>query len=343
MADAPESTAAAVAAARRGGWDAELAEALARHANDLVLRGQLGEARDELDEAAAIHRRLGRNFDNARCLQLAASLCRLAGELEGARQRAQAALEAAGQRSPAAVSALAELGEIALAEKQPQAAVASYSQALELGRALGPNVPAEAALLRRRAAAHALARHQASAAADLEEALALLEPGADAATACRVSVELATACQDGGDEARAAAVIDATWPLAEQIDDQAALADLALLRAAQALGRRDAAAALAHAAGAREHALAGRAPQAYIAAALTLAQLGETNGDRAAAYAALATGWATLANLLGAELARRAFQPALAGLRQRWGAEVFDKVKQDYEARRRRATEEGTT
>ena len=342
MAEAPQTAAERMAAerlaqARRAGEPAALAEALVERANQHVLRGELSVARAELDEATALHHDRGSHYDEARCAQLAAALYRLTGDYAAARARAGAALAASGGDNPAAVAALAELGDIALAEKQGGTAVDAYTRALDLGHALGPNPPAEALLLRHRAMARALSGDALAAADDLEQALVRLDAGDDVATARRVRVEFATACQDGGDLARAVAVVDAAWPQAEAAADHAVLADLALLRSAQALARDDAPAALAHAATAREHALAGRAPQAYIAAAVALGQLHETLGERAAAYAALASGWVTLADLLGPELARQAFQPPLAGLRARWGAAAFDAVKRDYEARQRQA------
>lgn len=340
MADSLQTANERLAEARRTGDPRALAEALTRHANELVLRGQLREARTELDEATDLHLSQTSTYDASRCAQLAAALYRLTGELAAARQRAQRALDTSGGNNPAAVAALAELGDISMAGKQAQAAAATYTQALDLGHSLGPNPPAEVVLLRHRAMAHALMGDQRAAADDLEQALARLEPGGDAATARRVRVELATACQDGGETERASALIEATWLLAEQAADHAVLADLALLRATQALNRRDAVTALADATRARDEALAGSAPNAYIAAVMAVTQLGDVAGDRLGAYAALASGWVTLTDLLGPDLARKTFQPKLLDLHQRWGADAFDAVKREYETLRRQAMEE---
>ena len=56
------------------------------------------------------------------------------------------------------------------------------------------------------------------------------------------------------------------------------------------------------------------------------------------AYEALAVGWVTLADLLGGDLARLAFEPKLMEIRERWGAPAFDTVKKIYEAHRQRTT-----
>jgi hypothetical protein len=66
-----------------------------------------------------------------------------------------------------------------------------------------------------------------------------------------------------------------------------------------------------------------------------MADLSEVAGDEAGAYAALATGWATVSDVLGPEAARLAYEPRLRALRERLGSERFDDVKRSYEARSR--------
>jgi hypothetical protein len=112
---------------------------------------------------------------------------------------------------------------------------------------------------------------------------------------------------------------------------------LALLASARALDRGDPDGARAHAERARAEALAARSPVAYVAAAVALARLADTAGDRVAAYASLAVGWATLRDLVGTDRARAAFQPHLVELRRAWGPPAFAEVKAAYEARVRRA------
>ena len=91
-------------------------------------------------------------------------------------------------------------------------------------------------------------------------------------------------------------------------------------------------------AAARALALAARAPDTYIGAAVALARLAEQAGDDTAAYGTLVTGWATVSDLLGAELARAAFEPLMREQRLRWGAERFDSARAEHEARRRAAS-----
>src|SRR5438874_759265 len=103
--------------------------------------------------------------------------------------------------------------------------------------------------------------------------------------------------------------------------------------AAALADRKDPVAARMHAERARTEALAGRSATGYLAAAVALAALADAVGDRAGAYAALAVGWATLRDLVGADGARAAFQPHLLALRERWGTAAFAGVKAAYEAR----------
>lgn len=340
MPDKLEQSTAALSEARARGEPDALAEALVGHANELVLRGRIAEACQELDEAAALHRTRDRPYDEARCNHLAASLYRLGGQLDVARQRAQAALALVSGQGPAAVAAHAELGEIALAEGNSAAAATDFTAALDLGTAQGLKAAALATLLHHRAQAVARMGDYTALIADLHGAAAGFDQAGDHKTRLRVQVELASAFQDQGQTERAEEVIGAAWPDAERAGEHAILADLGLLRAAQALARRDGDAALGLALQARREALAGNAPGAYIGAAVTLAQLYETSGNRAAAYEALAVGWATLSDLLGPDLARQAFQPSLLACRQRWGTAAFDAIKQDYEARRKTLREE---
>jgi hypothetical protein len=71
-----------------------------------------------------------------------------------------------------------------------------------------------------------------------------------------------------------------------------------------------------------------------------IAELSEAAGNRLQAYEALATGWATLGDLLGSEVARLSFEPKLRDARARWGPMAFDEIKNAYDAQRRSATRE---
>ena len=342
MNDTLEISTRRLAEARQRGDADDIAEALALHANDLLQNARTGEARLELDEATAIHRVRGRVYDEARCTQLAGTLCRFEGRLDEAKHRSSRALKLSESKGPIAVSAYAELGEIALAEGNNVEAAKAYRAALDTGEGTGLVDPARAALLRKRAVALTAAGQYQDAVRDLESAHDLLMRTGDRAGALRALIEEATAFRHAGLFAEAERIVRRAMDPALQADDHAALADLHLLLAAQALDRRDAAGAMASAQAARTQALAANAPTSYIGAALAIAQLAESAGNRLGAYEALAVGWVTLADLLGRDLARMTFEPKLKEMRERWGATAFDEVKTTHEAHRQRSASDRT-
>jgi tetratricopeptide (TPR) repeat protein len=324
----------AVADARARGDGAALTEALLQHANGLVGVGQVADAQRDLDEAAALERARGRPYDEARATHLSATLARLQGRFDDARVRAHRALELAGGGNPVAVAAYTELGETALAQRDFHAAAASYARAIEEGDRAGLVDTAKAALLRKRAIALANAQRYREAADQSAAAHELLSRAGDAAGALRALIEQAGALQYLHEFDDAARVRDGARALAEASGDRHALADLHLLEAADGVEHGDVEGAMESAVAARDAALAAVAPMSYVSAALTIAQLAEARGDRAGAYAALASGWVTLGDLLGRDVARATFAPRLEDLRSRWGVEAFTQVKAAYEARR---------
>jgi tetratricopeptide (TPR) repeat protein len=335
MSEAVESAARRLAEARQQGESAEIAEALLQHANALIQAGQIGQARAALDEAAAVHASSGRTMDEARCLQMAATLYRFQGALDEAGQRVARALELVEAQGPIGVAAYAELGEIELSRGRGLEAAAQFRAALDAG---GGDLAdsARTGLLRKRAAALAVANEYTEAMRDLETAYGLSAQTDDKVAAVRILIEMATALQHSRDLAGADAIIQHALHAAELAGDHAALAEIHLLQTTQALMRRDAEAAMEAARAARTEALSGNAPASYIAAAHTISQLAESAGDRPGAYEALAVGWATIADLPHPSLARTAFEPSLREMRARWGAMAFDQIKQAYEASRRK-------
>ena len=330
----------ALAVARDRGDPDALADALAVHANDLVRAGRLADARSEIDEAVAIHHARGRLADEARYATLAATVSRLTGDLDGARERASRALSVVPPGSPAATAATMELVDVALAERNPMEAASLVGRVLTSATTgLAANV--RATLLRKRASALASEGHLQEAIADLANAVTILREKGEAPAARRTMVELATALEqsdvESAERVRAEALADAT-----AASDFAVIADLSLLEAAHAVTENDSSAAMAAAVRARDAALAGVSPAAYTSAATTIAKLAEASDDRVGAYEALAVGWVTLRDLVGASLARNAFEPLLLGLRSRWGAEAFAAVKGAYETRRRAERAGGT-
>ena len=327
---------ARVARAREQGTDRGLAEALAALAADLVPAGDLAAAREALDEASKLHADAGRAGDERHCSQFAATLSRLLGDTEGARARAARAAELSPQGSPGAISAHAELGETALASGNLEAAAAEFGDALRHADRF-PLAPADrAALLRKQAAALEADDRTTLAVEALDEAYGVLEKANDHTLALRVRIEAITALQNAGRNHEADMRRAEAFTAARRLNDAHALADLELLESAAALAASDAGAALAAATRSREHALNAVAPVSYMAAAIAIAELHEAAGDKVAAYGALASGYATLGDLLGSAAASDSFGTKLAECRDRWGAQAFADAKIAYEAQRKR-------
>ncbi len=341
--DGSQSPAARLARARAQGDPAALSEALANHAAKLVQEGKIGFARTELDEAIQINQSLGKPLDEARLTQLSATLCRIEGNLVEAKNRALRAVNLADSLgnpavgNPISVAATVELGEISMIEGHGSSAAYAYSQAISLGEAIGMLEPFKASLLRKKAGALALAGKFSEAAAELTSAIQLLQKNNDPQNTLRARIEQATAYYQAGDAQKGAAQAQAARQSAQAVGDHAALADLDILEATQAITRKDTTAALAAASSARKEALAGRAPVPYISAVAAIARLQESTGDNVTAYATLSTGWATLGDLLGSQAARITFEPLLTQMRQRLGDEQFRRIKTTYEESRRAA------
>ncbi|GAA2834570.1 hypothetical protein GCM10010441_68870 [Kitasatospora paracochleata] len=123
--------------------------------------------------------------------------------------------------------------------------------------------------------------------------------------------------------------------LAAAARNHAVSAELALLAAGRAIEERDLEAAVAHAERSRVESLAGRSVGGYTAAVIALAELADARGDLKGSYGVLATGWVTTADLVGADLARTAFEPLLLAMRRRWGGARFDAARAAYETERR--------
>lgn len=330
-----EDTASQLARARQGNDPDQLAEALTNHANSLIEGGQIAAARMELDEAASIHHRFNRVYDEARCTHLAATLCRLEGNIPEARKRTQRADRLAEPGTPVAVSVATEYGEIALAEMKGLEAAAAYQRAIDQGQVAGLNKAAKAALLRRRANALVMSGKHHDAAKDLQAAYRLLVEAGNQTSAIRVLVEKTTVLYQGGDFVRAEQTRNSAMQEAQLYDDNHALSDLYLLQSTMALKRQDLAAALEAAQAARSHALTAIAPLSYVSAVLAIAEMSEASKNHFAAYEALASGWATVGDLLGQEAAKGLFEPKLLAMRQNWGVDTFSEVKSTYEAQRR--------
>jgi tetratricopeptide (TPR) repeat protein len=332
-----EPTAAQLAEARRCNDPEMLASALTAHANSLIQHGKIDSARAMLDEAAEINHSLGKGYDEARCTHLAATLCRMEGNLAEALKRVKKAEALATPGSPVAVSVATEYAEIALTQKDGSRAAAAYRRAFEEGQIAGLTDTAKASLLRKRANALAMSNRFKEAAQDLESAYLLLQQAGDKTNAVRTLIEKATTLHQGGDREGVNDALHNAFREARACQDDHALADLQLLEATIALEQQNLSAALAAAEAAREHALAAIAPLSYVSAAVAIADINEASSNHLAAYASLASGWATVSDLLGQEAARSLFETKMLTLRKAWGGEKFARVKETYEIQRRAA------
>jgi tetratricopeptide (TPR) repeat protein len=323
----------ALAVARQQQDEQALAEALVIHANVLVESGQLAPAQADLDEAVLLHRQLGQPIDEARCLIFAATLARLQRDFTGATCRAEGALALAAVETPLAVSATAELGEIAFAQQQFEQAAHYYGKALAHSQIAGLLPSMQAELLRQQARAWVGCDRTPAALQALTQAHLLVQQ-THPNLAIRILIEQATALQQAQQFSEAEPVIQTVEAQVQALQDPMTLADVYLLKTTQALHDRQIATAreLAHLA--RECALQAVAPVQYISSVLALSELANAQSDWLEAYAALATGWVTLADLMGQDVARETFRPQLLYLKKTWGNEKFAQVKALYETSR---------
>src|SRR5262249_42393304 len=155
---------------RQAGDPARLAQALIDHASTVAELGYLEEARAAMDEAAAVHRQLGHAVDEAMCMQFAAALSRLAGDLDGARARAAYSLQVIPPDHALVVTARRELGEVALLAEDGVGAAQEFTQAIDQARALHLSDIDIGNLLDRRARAFVVADLPDDALADLDVA-----------------------------------------------------------------------------------------------------------------------------------------------------------------------------
>ncbi|GLQ89928.1 tetratricopeptide repeat protein [Dyella flagellata] len=321
--------------ARRQKRPGPLAVALTEHADQLSRQGQLSEARTLLDEAAALHRQLRHAYDEVRCLHLAATLSRFVGDLDGSRERATRALQQAQAHTPEAASSAAELAESWNTCGDAEQSARYWLIAIEHAEAAGA-LPGPLAGMYRRCAMSLAGSAQWHAAMDaLAKARALYLGQDDKANALRTLIETTTAWVAQDKLGDAYHHWDQSWSEAQAISDLPAQADLLLIQASLHLKSGEHEAARKTTAKARQAALDANMPVNYVTTSLMLAELAEHAQDLEASYAALATGWATLGNLLGREVAAESFRPHLQALRERLGEARFAEVKHRYEAKRR--------
>src|ERR1700730_1314714 len=152
------------------------AETLMRAALPLLASGDWAAAAASLEQAAKLHAAQGRSEDQARCLQLAATLRRAAGEPEAAQLLTANTSVTAPDNLPLSVAILAERATSAAAQGKHEDAAALFGESLKKAREAGLNADAQIALLRRRTAAHIAFGALAKAEADVASACALADP-----------------------------------------------------------------------------------------------------------------------------------------------------------------------
>ena len=301
------------------------------------LTGDWLQAASALEEAAAIHGEAGRDYDQGRCLQLAATLRRSAGDTARARLLAERAASVAPPDPTLAVSIATERAETASAESRYQDAAGLWEEAVAKAREAGAKPEGLSAMLRSRGRAWMAVGQTITAQESFEEAASLLETALGKEAAGLVRTEHAGVLLDYGLLAEASDVLDAIdLSVSAHLRAEALVMRARAARTAAAHGE-----AIECARQARDAALEAVAPVSYFAAGLELAQAFDAQGDHAGAYGALATAWATLGDLLGKSAAQSWVEPVLLAYQMKWGEQAFAEARRAYEAQRRAAKTEG--
>jgi tetratricopeptide (TPR) repeat protein len=312
------------------------AYALMQLAARLAPEGRWEAAAEALEQAAKLHAQAKRGYDEARCLQLAATMHRSVGHLSKARPLSARATALAHPDRQLAVSIAAEQAEIAFAESRYQDALSEWSTAIQAAHQAGLKAEGMSAMLRRRAAA-AMALGQINRANDdFEKAYRLVDATQGRVTASFVRLEQAALLWEYDHPDTAEQVL--TGVEAGLADSQASphlLAELFVARARLARTTNLIDAAVKYAERSRAAALEAVAPLSYFAASVELAEALQSKDSRIDAYSTLATAWATLSDLMGKEVAGSWVEPCLLAYKLRWGTPAFEQAKKEYEARRR--------
>ncbi len=312
------------------------AHALMQAAATLMPQGEWEEAADNLEQAAQLHARAGRSYDEARCLQLAATLRRSGGNAEKARPLAERAAAVAPADLTLEVSISAEMAETAFAEGRYQDAASAWTEAIDKAQKAGLKADGMSAMWRRRAAACMACGQIRQASDNFDEAYQLLVTTRGNETAAFVRVEQAELLREHGQVDESERVISSVEASLKDLQaNPHLLAELQVLRARLALAAGKPDQAIDYSRRARDAALQAVAPVSYFAASAALAEAYEAQGDYQAAYGTLAMAWATLSDLLGDDVASSWIEPCLLGYKLRWGDSVFQETKIAYETRRR--------
>ena len=300
-------------------------------------RGDWRCAARELEQAAEMARIEGDATRAAHCLQMAAALHRARGVGVDALAAASRASKVAGRDPRARFAASAELGEALIAQGEFERAAAAYRQALATAGAIGLPPWARATVLRRLAEADAGRGALAEAWHAYDAAAQEMVRVSDALAAAWIHVEHANRAREAGALEHARELVGRPGLLLLAGEEPHLASERLLLIARLALDNGRFAEAAECARLARARALEAVAPLSYYAAAVALAEAFEGMGRHTNAYAALATAWATLGDVLGRDVAESWVAPILEAYRMKWGGEGFATAKAQHDARRKAA------
>lgn len=311
------------------------AYALMQSALAHIPEARWAEAADALEQAAALHEQAGRDYDRARCLQLAATMRRYTGDLDQAGDLIEQAHSIALESQPLAVSMAAERAETALAQQRYDEAIESWTTAIDKGRDGHLTAESLSTLFRRRAFTYLELSEFDSANKDFDEVISLLKSSADENAAGFARLEQVRLLWEHGALELAEQILNEFQKETGEPADAHLKSEWLLQRSrlARTAGEMDL--ALESALRSRDAALEAVAPLSYFGASTELAETLQAKGDFAGAYGALSTAWATLSDLLGKETASTWIGPCLTAYQLKWGNEVFAKAKSDYETKRR--------
>ena len=304
---------------------------LKKSAQPLLASGDLTEGASLLLEAAKLHRSEGSTYDEARCLQMAATALRSAGSVAESRELAAQAAALSVEDPRLEVSILAEQAEGAIAQGEFESALPLLSNALALAQEADLSSEAMNALLRRRARVYVELGDLNGFTLDYDNAYDLLSPD----KAGFVRTEQAGILLEQGLEDEAEAVLSSI----PESSDPHLRAEKLLVGAKIARINERFREAAAKADEARRLALEAVAPLSYFTASVELAESQGALGQFEEAYGALARAWATMGDLLGKDIAKSWVEPVLLAFKFAWGDQTFAAAKQAYEAGRRTAME----
>ena len=251
---------------------------------DLDWRG----AAQALERAARLAQQDGDDYRATHCLQMASALHRARGEGDRSIETAIRAGTIAGDDLRARFAAKAELGESRISNGSFAEAVAAYRDALRLARDLALPAAALATVMRRLAEAEAGSGAHDRAWKGYDDAARLMVDAGDPLSAAWIDIEHANQALQTGIPDHAREVVARARVSRLEGAEPHLRAERQLLLA-RASAPESATAAVRHARVARSAALEAVAPLSYLGAAVALAQSLEVQGERVAAYGALAT------------------------------------------------------